>query len=288
MNSALIFRLSSRYILRRVALAAPLFGGDLMKALVAGVVAQANLGHLARDPDLTRRWGGFADIAPSDLRRPISASAVAAALGAPRETVRRKVKDLIASGYLTEQPVGLVVNATDASTSEAIEILAGLSALTDQFCAELADANHAGPFPERPITLHRAAIRISTAYDLRFFEELGIAADGDLMGGLTFLALNTANVRHLDWKAMPPGQRFIAMSERRPATALSLAAELLQPRETLRRQLSRIVAMGYARRQAGGVVADPSRLPAELVDRILARNEINLRPFLASLRQLEA
>lgn len=288
MNSALIFRLSSNYILARVALTTPLFDGDVVKSLVAGVVAQANLQHLARNAEQARRWGGMDSLAPAELRRPISAYAVASALEVPRETVRRKVKQLIASGFLREQSGGLVVDAQQAATPQGLQAMVVLSALTDRFCADLAKAGHAGPFPEAPITLHRAAMRLSTAYALRFFEELRIAADGDILGGLTFLALNNANVRHLDRAALPPNLRIIPLADRKPATALSLAAELSQPRETVRRQLSRIVSLGYAHRVAGGVIADPSRLPAAAVDRVIARNEANLRPLLTGLRQIGA
>lgn len=287
MNSALIFRLSAGYILRRVTLTSPLFGGDLIKGLVAGAISQANLGHLARDVEQTRRWGAPDSIAPLDLRRPISAYAVAAALGVPRETVRRKVKELTASGFLLELPAGFVVNAEHVSTPEVLATLAILTEATYQFCLDLVDAGHPGPVSAQPPVLHRAVMRMTTAYALRFFEELRIAADGDILGGVTFLALNAANVRHMDLKAaLPDGVRFIPISDRRPATALSLAAELGQPRETVRRQLSKIVSMGYARRAAGGVLADPARLPTPIVDRVLSRNDANLRLLLTGLTGL--
>lgn len=292
MRTWLICRLALGYVTDRVRLTAPLFGADLGGWLVAATVSQANLGHLQRDPAATRAWGRLDTVAPEGLRRPISAYAAAGALGMSRETVRRKLKALTEAGFLVEGEGGWRVRPGRTAEPDAVRLVEAVAARTAGFCAELAAAGspEAAALLAEPVgpdgTLPRAVVRASGAFALRMFEEIRVAADGDLAAGTAFLALAQANVRHLDWRAdpalfrdgPPPAQL------RRPLPALTLAAELGLPRETVRRHLARLTALGHVRADPEGLVADPRSLPEALRARLVARTGANVRLLLKALR----
>jgi len=88
-------RLATEYLLRAADAVNLTLSGDLTMALVFIGVVQANL---------LLTPGG----AEGPCRRPISGGALAASLQIPAETVRRKVKTLIAAGYLRREDGGLV------------------------------------------------------------------------------------------------------------------------------------------------------------------------------------
>ena len=69
---------------------------DLADALILAALIQSSSAPIAGDPGLQRRYGVFAAPAPATMRRAISMNAVAASLGLPFETVRRRVKRLFA------------------------------------------------------------------------------------------------------------------------------------------------------------------------------------------------
>lgn len=88
-------RLATDYLLRAADAVNLTLAGDLTMALVFIGVVQANL--------LLAPGGG-----DGPCRRPISGGALATSLQIPAETVRRKVKALIAAGYLRREHGGLV------------------------------------------------------------------------------------------------------------------------------------------------------------------------------------
>ncbi len=59
-------------------------------------INQANNAPLTRDPEARARYGGLDALAPDGERRPVSINAVAASLGLPFETVRRRIRRLAA------------------------------------------------------------------------------------------------------------------------------------------------------------------------------------------------
>ena len=63
-------------------------------------VAAASAGHALRDSALLAKLAGGP--LPDDQHRPTSRRAIATATGLPRETVRRKLKELIDAGRLIE------------------------------------------------------------------------------------------------------------------------------------------------------------------------------------------
>src|SRR5687768_16284064 len=67
-------------------------GREPIVALLVLAVNQANIAPLTLDPQARSRYGALEAPAPDAARRPVSISAVAASLGLPFETVRRRIR----------------------------------------------------------------------------------------------------------------------------------------------------------------------------------------------------
>lgn len=85
-------------------------GEDLLTVLIHRVILIANLAHLDVDP--ARQQFATLAAAPADgVRRPVSVRAIAASMGLPFETVRRRTRRLIEAGACRQVRGGLIVPA---------------------------------------------------------------------------------------------------------------------------------------------------------------------------------
>lgn len=78
-------------------------------AIVYLTVVTASIQRYVRRPGLEEKYRGIEPL-PADALGSISRRAIASAAGLPRETVRRVVNDLLASGYLGEVENGGVTS----------------------------------------------------------------------------------------------------------------------------------------------------------------------------------
>jgi hypothetical protein len=105
--SRAVARISGDYLLRALAILSETANGDLFDGLLALAIVQVNVGHL-----VTQSGSSFSDSddpPPDDMRRPATAMAVAASLGAPYETIRRRIRKLVAQGVCEQVPGGVIV-----------------------------------------------------------------------------------------------------------------------------------------------------------------------------------
>ena len=109
LKERLAVRMAISAILRAVDTVNKELGGDITLALVFAAVLEANIGHLSRTPEAAAGLEGMDRVPPDSMRRPVTGVALAATLGIPNETVRRKVKTLIAQGLLARVEGGLIV-----------------------------------------------------------------------------------------------------------------------------------------------------------------------------------
>jgi hypothetical protein len=87
------------------------FDGDLLEAIVLGEVAHHNVSPYLAALNDARRDGAASMPQPDPTAYlPTNAFSIAQATGIPRQTVRRKVKRLVARGWLLESKTGLVVS----------------------------------------------------------------------------------------------------------------------------------------------------------------------------------
>lgn len=196
-----------------------------------------------------------------------TAYAMAAGLGRPYKTIRRKIDALVARSLLV---------ASDSGVRIADGVLDG------------------DPLREPASLIARSAIRMK-----RRFIELGLidgpvqtTLEGDLASRfgpingfalnsllalnrgsgvginqtVLFLAMGQANTKHLGRGDRPPYQSYhevIPVAERRPVTALALAEELAMPRETTRRHLWNLVDAGFCSHVRGGFIVNEQVLHTE-------------------------
>lgn len=81
------------------------FNGDMAKFLLVNALAAANVQRLMSSP-LRQDYEDIETRVPAELQVPANALSLAEATGMPRETVRRKLKELLASGMLVEDERG--------------------------------------------------------------------------------------------------------------------------------------------------------------------------------------
>jgi len=131
--------------------------------------------------------------------------------------------------------------------------------------------------------------RLSGNFLLRTLANASDIFEGDIMLGVVFMAIGQATVSHvaLERHVAEFGVEGIAPDElRRPVSVLSIAASLSIPRETARRYVARLVALGYCQRVQGRRVIIPGdayRRPE--VQRALQSNRRDLLMLIAASRR---
>jgi hypothetical protein len=93
-------------ILRRQA-----YRGDMEQAIIAGMVGIGATSHLMFEPAYRETFGDMRTIIGMDLQRGINSFSIAEATGIPRETVRRKLKELEVLGAVLQKSPGRYVYA---------------------------------------------------------------------------------------------------------------------------------------------------------------------------------
>ena len=140
-----------------------------------------------------------------------------------------------------------------------------------------------------PLRRERAAVRHAQQFFLRQADLLASITGGDLLLGLVFIAIQTANTSHL---ADSTGDEFAELEDvppddmRRPISVLALSESLKLPYETTRRYVGRLEKLGLAVRVGRGGVIIPARaleLPGNL-ERV-QRSFANVTRFVAGLRR---
>lgn len=130
-----LLRLGMDYFLRQLAVLSAPFDGDILLAATFLAICQGSVKHL--DPD-TPSPHAVEGVFPDGMRRAVTIASVARALGLPRETARRYVHRLIASGHCRAVGVRGVTVPGEVLRSEPINRLArenveALAQLFDNF-----------------------------------------------------------------------------------------------------------------------------------------------------------
>jgi DNA-binding transcriptional ArsR family regulator len=261
---------------------------DFTDALILASVVQSNSAPFAGDRVLQQNYAALDSPPPLDIRRPISINAIAASLGLPFETVRRRAKRLVAEGVCEAAPDGLrLCDATLISPGHrrAVEdtyatVRSLYGRLKRAGCLEIM-----GLPPNQVVSWPAAAppVRIvwrsASDYVLRMMEHL-LPNFPSLSRAFIVLAVVKSNTDGLPdsirgAEGLEPGA-FVADSYRRPARASDIAALLGLPHETVRRHLAALVEDGRCIRVKDGVV-----VPAV----VLARQNV-LNAWAANFRDL--
>ncbi|HEX7759849.1 MAG TPA: hypothetical protein VF459_10120 [Caulobacteraceae bacterium] len=155
---------------------------------------------------------------------------------------------------------------------------------------ETAVAFKSGPQPKAAPKHERAAVRLTGQFFLRQCELLASTTGGDLLLGLVYVAITTANTEHMseavqasyaELEESPPDEL------RQPISVLALSASLKLPYETTRRYVARLEQMGLARRmgRAGVIIPKCAHEEPATVEKI-RRSFADLHRYVAGLRRV--
>jgi DNA-binding Lrp family transcriptional regulator len=271
-------------------------GRDFTDALILAALVQSGAATLTGQPELQRRYATFAEPPPEALRRAISVNAVAASLGLPFETVRRRMKNLVAAGICEATGQGVRLHQSSLACAEhrlaldaAYVATRGLyRRLTWAGCAPLMDLPPLAqplPGPEPP---SRIAWRASADYLLRMMEHL-LPRFENLVRAFVVLEVVRANVAGLPdavrGEDSAEVSAFVPDGYRRPVRASEIAASLGLPAETTRRNLAEAVEEGRCRRVGPGFIVPAEVLAREAVLSAAAANFRNLSRMFAELAE---
>lgn len=242
-------RAASRFILRAYLAGTDGSGGDTLTAFVLVAMVDANIGHIDADPALSRRFAAFDDVPPDGFKRPITTRALAARLGLPYETTRRRVQDLVQAGLCTRTATGVYAPTlprpeyragSEANYKAVRNLLRDVhSSMPDFGWPDLETFAGPEPLPWRLVT------RRSSAFGL----ELGVRVTkmtGDYDTTITYLALIEATGLPCDAEPL------------RCVQTLPLARSIRQPTASVRRRLAKLESLGLITRGPGGYAATPA------------------------------
>ena len=82
------------------------YGNDIDLAIIAETIAVGALEPRIRDPEFRAQYGSLREVVGTTSQRGVNALSVAAATGIPRETTRRKIKQLVGMGIIAEKEPG--------------------------------------------------------------------------------------------------------------------------------------------------------------------------------------
>src|SRR5665213_3386650 len=108
---------SVEYLLRTLRNLGPAFDFDYERMIIALSVTMGNVQHLVNTPEQLAAYPDLATVIPAELQRPVTRLAITRATGLPRETVRRKVANLVEAGVLVKDARGGVRLTPGALTS---------------------------------------------------------------------------------------------------------------------------------------------------------------------------
>lgn len=220
--------------------------------------------------------------------RSVTAYAIAASLGRPYKTVRRKIDSLVDRGVVTVTGSGVRV-ADGALDSELLReparLIARAGIQMQRRFVELGLIEAADQAAlEEDVPARFAAVNSFALHSL-------LVMNSDSNVGLSqtalFLAMGQANTRHLGRGDSPPYQSYrevIPDTERRPVTALALAEELAMPRETTRRNLWDLVGAGHCYHVRGGFIVNEQTLHTETSQARAAQIQASVRRLMRTLQ----
>lgn len=274
-------RASSALILDQVRLGrGPL---DFLDAVILMAVSQANVEPILRDAALHRQFATYDRVPPDDLRRPISINAVAQSLGAPFETVRRRVTRLSRVRAYRITPAGVFVPGWVVQLGAHRASLEAGYRRTQALYFRLSELGALPPIPAaepwRGADPLRAVARSGAEYLLRLIATAS-AELGDLTDAVIWLEVLRSTHEHL------PAEAGIDRERHQPVRVTVLAKRLGMPLETVRRRAADLVARGVLQAGDGGVTLGGETASGPNLARIADDNHRDLGRMFASLGQL--
>ena len=223
---------------------------------------------------------------------PISIRELARRLDLPFETVRRHVRKLVQQGICHAKDGGVCLAPSrrrGARTNailrkiylESVRMLDGLRRIKVGSYKPPKSSSYTSRHPhgEQAIVVV-AAIRVLLAA----LKALRVAFDGDLMSGLVFSAIRTANVKHITNKAPAANRDILPDADRRPVSILAISNSMALPYESIRRHTRKLIERGKCVRVGhNGVI-----VPASTFHKMTAESRMVVELVFSFMGELRA
>ena len=266
-----VLRVSTEYYLRGFELLNRL-QGDSLQALIFMTILHGQL----TAPDV----------------QPPSVRGLARALAVPYETVRRHAVELVRIGQCVEKSGGLMVPPRVQSGGRVARFLLGIHANALQVLTGLTAikvANYRGRAPRAPakgkLTGKAQVIALAgTAMLLAGLKAARTFWEGDIVTGLVYTAIWTANVKH-NANTEPYTTRDELGDElRQPVSALAVSKTLGLPYETTRRHVQALIDGNVVVRVGRNGLIVPAKAHRGLASGAAVAYQVTM-DFLADLRR---
>jgi DNA-binding transcriptional regulator YhcF (GntR family) len=229
-------RVTSEFYLRSVDLLTQIQGGELISSLVFAAVWHNSLQGPA---------GGA-----------VGVRELARRLNLPYETVRRHAMGLVRAGQCTATPEGIAIVPAVLKSRVIAEVMRKTYLNTERMLIDLTRAGLAKYKPPAAATARRGGLTrdqmvIAIASTRQLLAAIRLAGDtwnGDVLRGLVFTAIWTANVKHITNTAPASIQTVLPDDQRLPVSVLAIANSLRLPYETVRRHALALEKAGVCRR----------------------------------------
>lgn len=227
-------------------------------------------------------------------RKAASVRALSRRLDMPYATIRRRVEKLVHDGQCIVDRGGLVVPSSVLRGRRIMTFLRkiyvnAVRLLADLTRIEVASFAATSRRPVRSGRLTREQTTIAVAATgllLAGIRAMRAFWGGDLMKGLVYTAIWTANVKHVTNSAPAAMRTVLPDSQRQPVSVLAISRSLRLPYETIRRHADALLQAGICVR----VGRHGLRVPAHFIQGIPAGIVIGHRlvmDFLTDLRQAD-
>ena len=189
-------------------------------------------------------------------RKPMAVRELSRELNLPYETVRRHVRDLEQSGACAVKDGGVTVTDTFQSGARATRLLRKIYVNAVRLLVDLTrigavafpSASRRAP-PAGRLTKEQTAIAAAAmGFLLAGVRLMRDFWGGDLLKGLVFTAIWTANVKHVTNTARAATSSMLPDTLRQPVSVLAISRSLRLPYETVRRHADVLVREGLAER----------------------------------------
>lgn len=262
----LIVRLAGDYHVNTARRSARFISRDIVTALTILAINRANIRELLASREvIDRPHEGIAGVPTDDRRRPVSVYAVAKDLGLPYETIRRRVRQLVAAGVCAEVDGGLIIPAKVLTAPAHDGIIAETWAATTRFVEEAGRLGVAAGPPQVPgPDVLRQTLRLTTDFFLESTCHTARIMDLDVLSVLALRAVNLGDVAHDPELAHTRVglEAVVPDAQRHRVSVYAIGKFLLLPYETTRRAVKRLEDRGLVERGPDGL-----SIPAEVLTR---------------------
>ncbi len=265
---------------------------DLLNAVILLAIEVANLEHLDRSPAGRDAFAGYGRPLEPGLIRPITTHALAASLGQPHETVRRRAHALRSAGACAATEQGLVIPVAELMSPRAQANVVAANQQVRALYLALRDLGliRASLALDRPFMRPRAVARLAAIYVLRQLASTN-AHFADPTISVLLIHVIRATTEHLDdtFTEVSQTDDLVADHLRRPVSVALLSDRSGIPRETTRRHIAQLYARGWvARKPEGGYYLTREMLRQAPWPAARRENVVNLNWMFDGIAAVEA